>query len=627
MADLLKELIESRAYDEAWKRLLNEAKSTTSYPRFLALCRWYKRLDTIAPRETAAKTVKVALLGGATTEMLEEPLKLSIEALGLGSQIHHAPYNLFAQEMLDSGSATAAFKPDVTVLVNTHSNIPSWPEAGESFEQVQAKVDEVCTHWLGLCARFHEHTPCEIILNNFHALPTRPLGNLGAKLPWDANNFIRRVNLTLGDRAPSYVHINDVEGLAAQYGIRQWFDSRYWYHAKQPVSFECLIPYVRNTARIIGALYGITAKCLVVDLDNTLWGGVVGDDGIHGIKIGQGDAVGEAYRAFQEYLLKLKQRGILLAVSSKNEEANALGPFQELADMVLKRDDFLVFKANWEPKPDNLRAIATELNIGTNSLVFIDDNPAEREIVRQWMPEVHVVDLTEDPADYPILLDDAGFFETVTLSNEDLQRVSQYQGNLQRQQMQSSVSDYESYLRSLEQKAVIRPFEEIHLDRITQLINKSNQFNVTTLRLSRSQVEERMRDPDMLTAYVRVADKFGDNGLISVFSARRMGDILDIEIWLMSCRVLKRGVEQLLCNYVVEQARASGIKHIRGTYIPTVKNGLVRDLFPSLGFAPLNTGQIVPSANGNGQDGTTHWTLDVEVYNPFSITIQLVEDY
>src|SRR5262249_34043377 len=207
--------------------------------------------------------------------------------------------------------------------------------------------------WLGLCEAFHRHTNCQIVLSNLHLLATRPAGNLGAKLPWDQNSFLRQINLILNRRAPTYLHILDVETLSAIYGISNWFDPRFWYHAKQPVSFACMVPFVRNLASIIAALYGQIAKCLVLDLDNTLWGGVVGDDGVGDLKVGEGDAEGEAYKAFQEYLLLLKKRGLLLTVCSKNEEANALEPFEKLPEMVLKREDFVSFKANWDPKPDN----------------------------------------------------------------------------------------------------------------------------------------------------------------------------------------------------------------------------------------------------------------------------------
>jgi FkbH-like protein len=601
---------------DAWQALLAEAREVSDYTRLLALCRSRRRLAAKAPRPPFARTVRVALLGGATTEMLEEPLVLSVEALGLGCELQSAAYNTFAQEMLEPSSATARFAPDVAVVVTTPANLPSWPQPGDNLERVCRLAEEVCDYWLGLCARLHEHARCEIVLNNFHPLPTRPLGNLGAKVPWDANNFVRRVNRTLGDRAPAYVHVNDVEALATYHGVNQWFDPRYWFHAKQPVSFACLVPYVRNTARVIAALFGRSAKCAVLDLDNTLWGGVVGDDGPEGIKIGEGDAVGEAFKAFQEYVLRLKQRGVLLAVCSKNAEANALAAFRERPEMVLKRDDFVSFVANWEPKPDNLRRIAAELNIGLDALVFVDDNPVERDQVRQRLPEVKVVELTADPADYPRLLDEAGWFEVTALSTEDQERTQQYHENQARQQLLAGTTDYAAYLTTLQQKAVVRPFEERHLDRITQLINKSNQFNLTTRRLSRSQVEDRMRDPAGLTAYVRLADRFGDNGLISVFAGRRVDDTLEIDLWLMSCRVLNRGVEQLLCNYAATEAALIGVRTLGGEYLPTAKNGLVRDHYKGLGFA----------AAGAAGDGT-RWRLELDSFQPFDVAIEVVEDY
>jgi FkbH-like protein len=612
--EALKKLIDEGRLEDAWQTLVEQSRSATNYTEFVSLCRWHKRLGS-PTNGTGRKIVRIALLGGASTEMIESPLWLAVEAVGLGCQIHRSDFNTLAAEMLDAESATAAFEPEVAVIVTTPANLPMWPSPGDGLERVRQLADEACNYWLDLCARLHDHTGCEIILNNFHQLPTRPFGNMAAKLPWDANNFMRRINLELGARAPAYVHINDVESLAAQHGVRQWFDTRYWFHAKQPVSFECLVPYVRNTARIVGALFGRTAKCLVLDLDNTLWGGVVGDDGYDGIVFGEGDAVGEAFKAFQEYILMLKQRGVLLAVCSKNEETNALAPFTQRPDMVLNRDDFVSFKANWQPKPDNLREIAAELNIGLDSLVFVDDNRVEREYVRQRLPEVNVIELSEDPSDYPQLLDDAGFFEVTAFSAEDRQRTLQYQENTKREKLLETAADYADYLRTLEQRAVIGPFAEGDLNRITQLINKSNQFNLTTMRLGRSQVEELMIDSDVLTASVRLTDRFGDNGLISVLSARRQNGHLRIDEWLMSCRVLKRGVEQVLCNYVVEQARSFGATYVLGVYIPSAKNGLVRDHYKSLGFRPV----------GNTEEGVTTWQLDIETYKPFEVPIEITE--
>jgi FkbH-like protein len=601
----------------AWIELLRVASETNDYSAFLGLTRWRRKLLAASTRPPARRMVRLALLGGASTEMLEAPLALALDAIGLEPCIQRADYNTFAAEMLDPASATAKFRPDVAVLVTTSANLPSWPAPGDDLERVRGLVTEVADYWLGLCSRLHDHVACEIVLDNFHPQPIRSLGSHAPKSPWDANTFIRRVNLALGDRAPAYVHIHDVEGLAGQFGVRQWFDSRFWFHAKQPVSFACLVPYVKSVARVVGALFGGTAKCLILDLDNTLWGGVIGDDGPEGIRIGEGDPVGEAFRAVQKYVLELKQRGILLAVCSKNDEAQALRAFTERTDMLLKRDDFVAFRANWRPKPENIASIAAELNIGLDSLVFLDDNPVEREHVRRLLPEVRVVELSDDPADYPLLLDDAGHFETTAISLEDRERSLQYQASAERTRLLESTADYAAYLRTLDQRAVIRAWEDMHVDRITQLINKSNQFNLTTLRLTRSQVEELMRREDALTVFVRLKDRFGDNGLISVFAALLEDDSYRIDLWLMSCRVLGRGVEQLLTNHVAERARARGASRLLGIYRPTARNGLVERHFESLGFDFL----------GNGEGGATRWSLDLSRFTPFDVAISSGGDY
>jgi FkbH-like protein len=606
----LKELLDHDRLDEAWHALRDQARSESDFTSYLKLCQYHRKLLARSPSR-ATKTIKLAILGGATTDILEAPLSLALESFNLTATIFRADYNSYAEEMLNPASATAQFKPDVALLVITPANIPSWPNPGDSLEAVQKKVREVADHWLGLCRKLHEHTRCEIVINNFHPLPTRPHGNLAAKLPWDHNNFLRRVNTDLGDRAPAYVHINDVDALAAHHGLPRFFDQRYWFHAKQPVSFDCLVPYVRNTARIVGALFGRTAKCLVLDLDNTLWGGVIGDDGLDGIKLGEGDALGEAYKSFQQYVLQLKHRGILLAVCSKNDESNALLPFDKHPESLLKRSDFVAFKASWDGKPDNLRAIAKELNIGLDSLVFVDDNPAERQHVRQRCPEITVIDLPEDPAAYARALDDAAPFEVTAISDDDRLRSQQYLANASRRDAIESAGDYDAYLASLNQRATISPFVPPDLDRITQLINKSNQFNLTTLRLTRSQVEQFMNDDAAVALTVRLTDTFGDNGLISVFIGVKQNDALRIDLWLMSCRVLKRGVEKILLNHAAHRAQQMGLTQLTGAYLPTPKNALVKDHYRSLGF----------TLTREDPAGATHWTLDLRNYKPLTVPI------
>jgi FkbH-like protein len=609
-------LPKKNSHPNTLRELLAQARATEDYGTYMTLCRRRKKFDSDPPNTTRDKDLRIAILGGATTDFLDMPLRLELETLGIASTTFCANFNNFVPEMLDANSQAATFRPHVAVLLVTPFNIADWPVLGDSPEAAQSLADRLTDHWLGLCDTFHGITNCEIVLGNLHLQPARAVGNLGAKLPWDRNNFLRRVNATLSRKAPGFVHIFDIDTLSAIYGVSNWFDPRFWYHAKQPVSFACLVPFVRNLGAIIGALFGRTAKCLVLDLDNTMWGGVVGDDGIGGLKIGEGDAESEAFKAFQEYVLRLKERGLLLAVCSKNEEENALEPFEQLPDMVLKRDDFVAFKANWEPKPLSIELIARELNIGLDALVFVDDNPAERELVRQSLPEVKVVELSKDPADYPRLLDQCGWLETAKLTDEDTKKTDQYRKNIERDALLTQHADYGSYLASLSQKAVVREFEPKYLDRITQLINKTNQFNLTTKRLTRSEVEALTKREDTLTVYVRLLDRFGDNGLISVLIGHFEEDVLYIDMWLMSCRVLKRGVEHLLANTLFDRARSRNARLVHGVYIPTAKNKMVENHFADLGFVPA----------GTGENGAEHWEILVQDYKSVPVHISIVMD-
>ncbi len=611
----IRALFEEDRRPEALRMLLDQARGTSDYSAYMALCRWRQKLGHEIRDVSESKRIRIALLGGVTTDFLKRPLELELETFGLGVELFIGDYGTYVHEMLEAGSAAAAFGPDIAIFLVNHFNIVDWPAAGDTSDRVTALVDRVCGNWLGLCEAFHARTNSEIIINNLHLLPVRVTGNLGCRLPWDPNNFLRQINVALSRKAPAYVHLLDVETLSSLYGVSNWFDARFWHHSKQPVSFACLVPFVRNLSALIGALYGRTAKCVVVDLDNTIWGGIVGDDGIEGLKIGEGDAESEAFKAFQQYLLWLQARGVLLAVCSKNEEANALAPFEQLAEMVLKRRDFVSFKAGWGPKSETLQEISRELNIGLDALVFVDDNPAERELVRQSLPQVKVVELSSDPAEYPMLLDRSGWLEMVKITEEDRRRTDQYRENLERNALQKQHTDYDSYLRSLNQRATIREFEPEHLDRITQLINKTNQFNLTTPRMSRSEVEALMGHTDVLTAYVRLVDRFGDNGLISVFGGHVKDDSLQIDLWLMSCRVFKRGVEHLLARHVIARARRLGVRSVRGVYIPTAKNKIVENFYGDLGFGRGST----------EQSGTTTWTINLDDFKPVPVYIARTE--
>jgi FkbH-like protein len=451
------------------------------------------------------------------------------------------------------------------------------------------------------------------VLHSFAPPATRVQGNAAARLPGDPINFVRRLNVLLGDLAPPSVQLLDVAGLVEEHGMTRWFDPRYWYLAKQPIAFAALPAYVRSLAGLARARHGRSRKCVVVDLDNTLWGGVVADDGVAGIELGEGSPTGEAFRAFQRYLRELKRRGVLLAVCSKNDEDVARLPFERHPDMLLRTDDFVAFKANWAAKSQNLAAIADELGLPTDSLVFVDDNPAERDEVRRAGLGVWVVELSDDPSQFPALIERDRLFDASVLSAEDLDRTEAYRGRARAEHRRSSATDLNAFLRSLEMHARVEPIAPESAARVEQLLNKTNQFNLTGRRVTAAEIERVMKAPGWLARTLRVWDRFADHGLISVVYGEVLGTVLEIENWVTSCRVLDRGCEALLLSELLRDARERGVKTIRGTYRPTERNARVRELFPSLGFEPIDdTG------------GVTRWSLPVAAHVPRPTWITLV---
>ena len=597
-----------------WQDLKIAGMLTNDHSSYIKLCktraRYLSALDI-----KRRKKIKVAILGSASTDFFSEPLEFALDSLGIESEILNTAFNTYAYQMLDPDSPVGNFQPDVVLLVNTPFNQPEWPDITLSSEEIEEMLKRTTEYWVGLCNSLHVNSGCEIVFDNFFQFPWKPGGNLAPKLYYDVNNYLARLNFSIAQAAPDFVHINDVAWMAAHHGVSRWFDLKYWHHAKLPVSVNYIVPYIKNVSTIISSLYGGGKKVLVLDLDNTLWGGVIGDDGLDGIKIGQGTPVGEAFLSFQKYIRQLKDRGVLLAVCSKNDEAIAKLPFEKHPEMHLKIDDFVCFAANWQPKTNNLIDIANKLNLGLDSFVFIDDNPAERELMRSQLPDVVTIELNDEPANYPALIDEQSPFEVTSLSNEDLARTKQYKDNFQRETLKITVSSYNDYLESLEQQATIMPFEASKLDRITQLINKTNQFNLTTQRKTRTEVESIMQEGKCFSACIQLSDKFGDNGIIAVIFGTWTSDSLAIDGWLMSCRVLKRGVEQLTCNYLVEQARKNNKTAIIGRYIPTDRNSMVKTLYSDLGF---DVQEIFDS-------GETKWSLDVQLYKQAEHMITIKE--
>lgn len=600
--------------NEKWNELKLSGMQTNDYSTYINLCK--KRTKNLSNLDIRfRKKIKLAILGSASTNFIAEPLEFALNSLGIECEILDTPFNTYAYQILDSGSVLNNFKPDVVIMVNVPFSQPEWPDIRDGKDNIDDMVNRSTEYWINLCSELHNNTGCEIIFDNFFQLPWKPAGNLAPKIGSDFNNYITRLNSSLARSAPSFVHIHDVAWMAANHGVKNWFDLKYWNLAKLPVALKYTIHYIKNCAAIISSLYGGTKKVMVLDLDNTLWGGVIGDDGLDGIKIGQGSPTGEAFSAFQKYIRQLKDRGVLLAVCSKNDESNARLPFEKHPEMSLKLDDFVCFVANWEPKTNNIIKIANTLSLGIDSFVFVDDNPVERELMRTHLPDVVTIELGGEPADYPALIDEQSPFEITSFGVEDISRTSQYQENYQREALKTTITNYEDYLVSLEQQAFIGSIEEHCLDRVTQLINKTNQFNLTTQRKTRSEVEAIMMDERYFFSYVQLADKFGDNGIIAVIFGSLEDESLDIDGWLMSCRVLKRGVEKMICNYLVEQAKINNKKIIKGTYIPSGKNNMVESLYPDLGFRMLE----------KLDNGSTKWELDVRSYNKLEHPIAIKE--
>ena len=429
-----------------------------------------------------------------------------------------------------------------------------------------------------------------------------------AQIPGSRNRIVARLNEALRSTAKEEgIHLVAVDAQIQKDGLKQWFDTALWHRSKQEITPSAAPMYGELVARILAALVGRSFKCLVLDLDNTVWGGVVGDDGVEGLVLGQGSALGEAYIAFQEYARELARRGVILAVCSKNDEVNAKEPFERHPEMVLKKEHISSFVANWNDKVHNIRLIAEQINIGVDSLVFVDDNPFERALVRQELPMVAVPEVSDDPTNFPQILADAGYFESITVTAEDRERTAQYQGNLQREALRSSTTDLPSYLRALEMKLIWRRFDDIGLARTVQLINKTNQFNLTTRRMTEEQVSALMADDRSFGLQLRLTDRFGDNGIIAIVIGKiQDGENLYIDTWLMSCRVLGRQVEPTTLNLIANQARKLGATRLIGEYIPTRKNGMVKEHYTRLGF----------TLESEGLEGNRLFNLDLSTFVP-----------
>ncbi|WP_233704459.1 HAD-IIIC family phosphatase [Helicobacter cynogastricus] len=525
---------------------------------------------------------KVALLGGSSTAEIKDLLEVCLLKAGIAPSFYESDYNRYYEESAFENPALRDFAPDLIYLHTSSLNIERFPALNTPKEEIAKLIQQEMNKLEIMLISLKTRYSCAIIINNFDLLSHRSLGNLDALS--GKTHFIHTLNVALVNLVKEHpsVYVQDLLYLSAQVGLSKWFDPNLYYRAKYAMSYEGLAHVALNLGKIICAIFGLSKKVLILDMDNTLYGGVIADDGLAGLVIGSESALAESYTAFQRYILELKNRGVLLAICSKNTHENALLALSH-ENMLLKPSDFACIKANFEPKDRNILEIAKELNLGLDSFVFMDDNPAERALVAAQLPSVAVPDIGQ-PEDYITRLDEAGYFEPISLSKEDLARAAQYQANAQRQSAQQQFSSYAEFLQSLEMRAVIAPFHANIFERLTQLINKTNQFNCTTKRCTLAQVQEWAQNPTYITLYGQLVDKFGDNGIVAISVGRVEGETCHLEIWLMSCRVLKRDLEFAMLNSLVKRARELGVKTLKGYYYPTPKNAMVADLYTSFGF-------------------------------------------
>jgi FkbH-like protein len=549
----------------------------------------------------------LGILSNATPDFIASAIAGTGPRFGLAIETVTGAYDQALQDSMNPSSAINAAGVNAVLIAIDWRGLPLRGSLG-SRADAEAAVTASRQYLNAIRTAIRQHSGAFCIVQNFAAPAERLFGSLDRAVPGSLVDLLRAMNDALAaDLADSPDVLFDVAGLAETVGLARWHSPHEWNLAKLPFANEYLPLYADHVGRLIASTSGKSRRCLVMDLDNTMWGGVIGDDGLAGIRLAQGDATGEAYLELQRYALSLRERGVVLAVSSKNDDAVARAPFRDHPEMLIKESHLAVFQANWNDKPTNLSAIARTLSLGLESLVFLDDNPFERELVRQTLPQVAVVELPEDPALYARTLSASGYFELTRLSHEDLSRAGFYEGNAQRAELQKSVGDLDAYLASLDMEIVFQPFDEIGRARIAQLINKSNQYNLTTRRYSEADVATIAADPACCTLQVRLVDRFGDNGMISVVIARGVGtETWDIDTWLMSCRVLGRKVEHMVLRELLRHAAAHGARAVTGTFIPTDRNGLVIDHYEKLGF------DLVDRAT----DGRTTWQLAVDATLP-----------
>tara|TARA_A100001391_G_scaffold48774_4_gene29043 strand:- start:32796 stop:34691 length:1896 start_codon:yes stop_codon:yes gene_type:complete len=576
----------------------------------LRIERLAKKLSKAASPSNGFAEVTIGLLGNRTLSFLPDPLAAAGLARGLQVRSVEAPYDSVASFAYSPADCFGRSLDAVLVVLDESAFASKRPMLDQAAEdEAIADAENLAT---ALAAAAQEKSGGRAII----ATLPGPMQVSSAELatPGTSARFRHRVNLMLAEGAMKGQWILwDQAALAHRVGLDTWLDPVRYHAAKIPFSVDVCPLAADNIAAVLAAMKGKAARGLILDLDNTLWGGVIGDDGLAGIRLGQNSPEGEAYVAFQDFVLSLRDRGVVLAVCSKNTDEIAREPFRSHGEMVIKEDHVAVFQANWNDKATNIKSIAETLSLGLESFAFIDDNAAERERVRQELPLVSTIEIGDDPSFYIERIAQSGLFDHLPLNNEDISRAASYGGRAAAAQIRAKIGNYDDYLTSLEMRMMIDPFDDTGRSRITQLINKSNQFNLTTRRYGEEDVRKMEGDPDLLAWQVRLEDKFAQHGMIGVVIVRKQEAEWTIDTWLQSCRVLERGVEQCVMNMLFEAAAQAGVETIHAEYIPTDRNGMVSDFYTRLGFK-------VTSSN---EDGRVEYACDVPDYEPHKTFIEV----
>lgn len=592
----------ARRLAQLWRR--DPVQGTASF----VIARFEELRDKLRDKLAPVK-FKLAILRSFTVEPIVPLLRAEAFSCGIDLEVHVGDFNAYVQEILDSQSSLYRFAPDAVVLaVSTDQAAPElWRDftnlSPETAQQAAERAIKSYEQWIGA---FRKHSQAALIVHSLERPSTPSLGVLDSQSESGQSGLIRRINREILRIAAEFhvVYCLDYDALVARHGSEHWHDERKWLIARLPIAAGCLLPMAREWMRFIvplsGPLTGRTVKVLAVDLDNTLWGGVIGEDGMAGIKVGP-EYPGAAFQALQRALLDLSRKGILLAVCSKNNLDDAMEALEKHPGMLVRARHFAALRINWTDKAQNLREIAEELNVGIDAVAFLDDNPFEREQVRAALPEVTIVDLPKNPLDYAIAIRNCAALERLTLSAEDQKRTKMYAAQKQRAGAEQNFQSKEDFYRFLEQEAEIESVSDVTLARVAQLTQKTNQFNLTTRRYTEAQIAEMAKQPDWHIFSIKVRDRFGDHGLVGVAIVHDHGDRCEVDTFLLSCRVIGRTIETALLAHLAESAVQHGCKHLEGWFLPTRKNAPARDFYQQHGFEHQET-------NATG----SLWTLDLK---------------